>query len=156
MSYDAQAAAEPGDEHFVVVDLFGGLVRAVLMARFDAVSFRCVECRDRHRTGFFRDIDHPHKCIRHRRALARFFVGYDHDIAVHELPRDRQGRVDRRGVGGRPVEAADEFRTAHVDDIQDHETAVPVARVEPVAAPDWVVALMRGAFPRRCLAAPIH
>src|SRR5215468_2466704 len=36
---DAQAAAEPGDKHLIVVDLLGGLVRAVLMTRCDAVRF---------------------------------------------------------------------------------------------------------------------
>src|SRR5262249_16038744 len=75
---DAKAAAEPGDKHLVVVDLLGGLVRAVLMARFDTVTFRSVKGRDRHWSGLIRDIDHPHESVRRRRELAGLLVGNDH------------------------------------------------------------------------------
>src|SRR4029453_2633868 len=122
------------------------------MARGDAMSFGWIKSRYRYGPGFVRDIDHPHKSRRCRSALAGFFVGNDHHVAIHEFPWDRQGRVDRRGVGRRPVEATDKFWPRHVGDIEDHEAAVPVAGVEPITAPDRMVALVLGAFPGWCLA----
>jgi len=80
---------EPGDEHFVVVDLFGGLVRAVLMARFDAVSSAVlnVEIGTGRVSSVMSTIHINAYGIGAR--FARFFVGYDHHIAVHEFPRNR-------------------------------------------------------------------
>src|SRR5688500_15707115 len=123
------------------------------MARLDVVSFRGIESRDRHGPRLVCDVDHPHESIGQRRAFAGFFVGYDHDIAVHELPRNRQSCMNRRWVGRRPVIAADVLRLRHVVYIQDDEAAMPVAGVEPVATPDRMVTLMRRAFPGRRFAA---
>ena len=52
-----------------------------------------------------------------------------------------------------PVEPGDELGFAHVLDVEDDEPAVPVAGVEPVAGAQRVMALVRGAFPGRLLAA---
>src|SRR5207248_9537378 len=60
----------------------------------------------------------------------------------------------RRGAERRtPVETGDEARLAHVLDVEDHEAAVPVRDVEPIAEADRMMAAVGAAFPRRRLAA---
>src|SRR4029077_18776525 len=52
-----------------------------------------------------------------------------------------------------PVEAADVARPADVIDPEDHEAAMPIARVEPVAAAQRMMAAMPAPLPGRGLAA---
>ena len=96
----------------------------------------------------------------HRKALGDgvsrsgdLLVGDDGDLAAHQLVRDRQHGVGRARVGRAPVEAADIGRVADVVDVEDHEAAVPITRIEPVAAPQRVMAAVPPALPGRRLAA---
>src|SRR2546425_11687504 len=52
-----------------------------------------------------------------------------------------------------PVHARDEPWLGHVLDVEDHEAAVPVRDVEPVAATDRVMATVGTPLPARCLTA---
>src|ERR1700688_2603080 len=69
------------------------------------------------------------------------------------------GKIDRRyGMRGpregrAPVDGGHPARPAHVGDVEDHRAAMPVADIEPAAAPDRVMAAMRPALPGRGLAA---
>src|SRR5204863_8392263 len=51
------------------------------------------------------------------------------------------------------VEAADGFRRAYFVDPEDHKAAMPIARIEPVAAAQRMMAAMPAPLPGRGLAA---
>src|SRR5216683_5776084 len=61
--------------------------------------------------------------------------------------------MGRARIGRAPVEPADKFRMADVVDVEDHEAAMPVAGIEPVAAAQRVMAAMAAALPALALAA---
>src|SRR3954452_4599780 len=52
-----------------------------------------------------------------------------------------------------PIEAGNEFRFAHVLDVENHEAAVPVTDIKPVAGADRMVTALIGPLPVRLLAA---
>src|SRR5216684_8807114 len=68
--------------------------------------------------------------------------------------------MGRARIGRAPVEPADEFRMADIVDVEDHEAAMPVAGIKPVAAAQRVMAAMAAALPALALAAvrplPLH
>src|SRR3954465_15721373 len=59
-----------------------------------------------------------------------------------------------------PVEVSDQLRLGHVADVEDDAAAVPVADIQPIAAPDRMVAAVVLRLPAGCLAAgrplPFH
>src|SRR5262249_62367037 len=67
--------------------------------------------------------------------------------------RHRQRGMGRPGKRRRPVEAGHELWPAQIRDVENHEPAVPITDVEPIAVADGMMAAMRRAFPPRRLAA---
>ena len=112
-----------------------------------------LEGGDGHRVALVGDVHQPQEGRRPRRGLGHVLVGDQHDAAAVERERQRQRGVGRRDVGRAPVEPGDEARLAHVLDVEDHEAAVPVAHVEPVARADRVVAAVVAPRPGRRLPA---
>ena len=115
-----------------------------------------LKCRNRCRMLLVRDVDEPQKCRRVRRAVFEanhVFVGDDHDVAILDLERHAQTRVRRPRKGRMVVQARNAFRLGHVVDVEYVEPAVPVARIEAIPIAQRMVAAMRGALPRRRLAA---
>ena len=149
-----QAAAEPCHQDDVAVYGLLRLVRAEPAIAVERLVMRHPPRRDRHRVLFVGDIDDPHERVRRgRQPVGDFLVGNDRDLASHQFVRDRQDRVRRARIGRAPVEAADIGRVAQVADVEDHKPAVPVARIEPVAAAQRVVTAMPPPRPSRLLAA---
>ena len=83
----------------------------------------------------------------------RIFIGDDHHSAAIQWKRHRQHGVGRAGERRTPVQARHKFRLAHILDVENHEAAVPVAGIEPVAETQRMMAAMRAAFPGRLFAA---
>ena len=123
------------------------LVRRLSVERHD-------ERRNRKRQGLLCNIHDPKKSVvSFVQLLADFLVRDDHEIALHDLVQHRQGRMGRARVGRAPVKHTHCFRLAHVGDIDDGETAVPVTDVKPIASSYRMMAAVVGAVPRGLLAA---
>ncbi len=99
------------------------------------------------------DIDHPHKRRHAVQRPVRVIVRHDEVAPAADLERQRQRRVGRAVIGGRPVEPRNTPRLIDIVDVQDDEAGLPVAGVEPVAVSQRMVAPMGSAFPGLLLAA---
>src|SRR5262245_13988041 len=109
--------------------------------------------RNRHWMSLIGDINDPKKGRRQGSALLRIFIRNHENIAIHNLPRHRQGGVNRSGIGWVPGKAADKFGLAHVGYVEDDEPSMPIAHVKPVALTYRMMAPVRIATPGRLLPA---
>src|SRR5919108_746380 len=118
-----------------------------------AIFLRDLKARKWDRTRFVGDVDQPQEGWRRRTKPHDILVGDQHDAAAAKGKGNRKRRVGRPRKGRAPVQSRNEFRLADIVDAEDHEAAVPVARVQAIASPHWMVTAMRGSFPGRLLAA---
>ena len=152
--HDAEPVGEPGHWDLRARHPLAGLVAAGELGLRVAVHPRNLEGGDGYRMALVGDVHQPEERRRAGRGLGHVFVGGQHDPAAVERERQRQRGVGGRDVGRAPVEPGDEARLAHVLDVEDHEAAVPVAHVEPVARADRMVAAVMPPRPARGLPAP--
>ena len=80
------------------------------------------------------------------------FIRYHHEIPIVDLERDAQGGVRRPRKRRAPIETRHQLGLAHVVDIENDQTALPVTRIKPIAVAQRVMAFVRIALPRRRLA----
>src|SRR5215468_3667203 len=150
---NSQAMRKPGDGNFRAAHLFAKLVQTgVVLFRRPVLLFD-LEARERNRTRFVGDVDDPQERRRGRAEAHDVFVGDQHHAAAAQHERHWQRGMGRPGKRRRPVEAGHELWPAQIRDVENHEPAVPIADVEPIAVTDGMMTAMRRALPRRRLAA---
>ncbi len=151
---DLQTAREPGDGNLGAANLLTELMEPGVVSFRRAVFLLDLEAGERYRPRLVGDVDQPQE--RRRRGTGEahhVLVRHQHDAAAAQQERHRQRGVRRPGKWRAPIEAGDEFRPAHILDVEDNEAAVPVAHVETVADPHRVVAAMVRSLPGRLFTA---
>src|SRR5712671_5506358 len=150
---NAQAMGEPGGWNLAAGDLLDRLMAGGGLRLRRAVERLDLEGRDRHRPVFHGDVDDPEKRRWTGEQVKHVLVRHHQELAAIDLERHRHRAVGRAREWRAPVEAGDELGLGHVIDVEDDETALPVAGVEAIAEPQRVMAAVHGALPARRLAA---
>src|SRR3954462_8160692 len=105
---------------------------------------------------FVGHVDNPQERRRMRRAAGQtydVFIGYHHQFPVIDLERHLEGGMRWPWKRRTPVVSRNKFRLCHVFDVENHEAAPPIARVQPVSDAQRMMATMTVGFPRCLLAA---